>query len=99
MAKQRQFIRQWRKHRGLTQDQLAERIGVNRAHLSRIETNGREPDLALLELLAEELRCEVADLIVRDPSKAESMWTIWEQLAPVQREQLSEIAQTLKKAS
>ncbi len=97
MAKQRHFIRQWRKHRELTQDQLAERVGINRAHLSRVETNGREPDLALLELLADALRCDVADLIIRDPSDPAGLWSIYDALTVQQRVQLVAIGETLKK--
>lgn len=97
MAAQRHFIRAWREHRGLTQEQFAERIGINRAYLSKIETGKRRYDQPFLEAAAEALRCEPADLIVRDPSDPDGIWSIWDTLAPAQRHQVVEIAKTLKR--
>jgi len=97
MAKTGHFLREWRKHRGLTQDQLAERIGINRAYLSKIESGKRRYDQPLLEAAAEVLRCEPADLIIRDPSDPDGIWSIWDQLKPVERSQVVEIAKTLKR--
>lgn len=97
MGKQRHFIREWRKHRGLNQEQLAERIGISRPQLSKIEKGTRKYDQAFLEIAAEVLRCEPADLIMRDPSEPEGIWSIWDTLAPVQRQQLVDIAKTLKR--
>ncbi len=95
---QRHFIREWRNHRGLTLVQLSERIGIDKSYLSKIENGKKRYDQPFLEAAAEVLRCEPADLIMRDPSASESIWSIWEQLQPVQRDQLVEIAHTLKKA-
>lgn len=97
MAKHRHFIREWRKFRGLTQDQLAERIGINRAYLSKIESGKRRYDQPFLEAAAEVLRCEVADLIIRDPTDPDGIWSIWDTLGPTQRSQVVEIARTLKR--
>lgn len=91
------FIKQWRKHRGLSQEQLAERIGMNRAYLSKIESGKRRYDQPFLEAAAEVLRCEPADLIMRDPTDPDGIWSIWEQLRPVERAQVVEIAKTLKR--
>lgn len=91
------FIREWRKHRDLSQDQLAERIGMSRAYLSKIESGKRRYDQPFLEAAAEVLRCEPADLIIRDPSDPEGIWSIWDSLRPVERAQVVEIAKTLKR--
>ncbi|HXQ46266.1 MAG TPA: helix-turn-helix transcriptional regulator [Caulobacteraceae bacterium] len=93
----RHFIRAWRKYRGLTQAQLAERIGIDRSYLSNIETGRRRYDQPFLEAAAEALRCEPADLIMRDPTEPEGLWSIWDQLAPVERRQLVDIAKALKR--
>jgi transcriptional regulator with XRE-family HTH domain len=92
------FIRQWRKARDLSQAKLAERIGISVPQLSRIETGEQEYRQDLLELIAEALRCEPADLLMRDPSKPEGIWSIWDTLEPIQRDQIAEIAKTFKKA-
>lgn len=81
------YIRQWRKHRGLTLEQLAERIGMTHQNLGKIERGKVAYTQPLLENLADALRCEPADLIVRDPSAPEGLWSIYDQLTPVQREQ------------
>lgn len=94
---QRHFIKDWRKFRGLTQEQLAERIGISRPHLSKIEKGSRKYDQAFLEAAADELRCAPADLIMRDPSQSEGLWSIYDTLSPMQREQVVEIAKTLKR--
>lgn len=90
MAQQRHFIREWRKFRKLTQGQLAERIDISRPQLSKIEKNTREADLALLERLADALRTDPASLIMRDPSKPDVIWSIWETLTVHQRDQALE---------
>lgn len=97
MPKRGHFIREWRKYRELTQDQLAERIGINRAYLSKIESGKRRYDQPFLEAAAEVLRCEPADLIIRDPTDPDGIWSIWDQLKPVERQQVVEIARTLKR--
>lgn len=101
--RRRHFIKAWRKHRGYTQEKLSEMIGISRPYLAQIETGARDYSQDLLEALSEALRCEPADLIMRDPSQQELLWTIYDQLSPVQREQFLEmatpIAQTLKKSA
>jgi len=99
MVGQRHFIREWRKHRHLTQEQLAERIGVDRGYLSKIESGKRRYDQSFLEAAADALRCDPADLIVRDPTDPQGLWSIYDQLTPVQRVQLVAIGETLKKTA
>ena len=64
----RHFIRQWRIHRGYTQERLAEIVGVPHGALSQLERGLVNYTQPMLEALAEALRCEPADLIARDPS-------------------------------
>lgn len=97
MARQRHYIKEWRKFRGLNQEQLAERVGVSRPQVTKWEKSTRQPNLAELEAVAEVLRCEVPDLLMRDPSDPEGIWTIWDTLAPPERRQVVEIAKTIKR--
>ena len=85
MVKQPHYIREWRKHRGLTQEQLAERIGIARSYLTKIERGTRRYDQPFLEAAADALRCDPGDIIVRDPTDPEGIWSIWEQLKPAER--------------
>ena len=59
-------IREWRERRGITQAQLAERVGVRQATISDLETGqSRRIELDLLDRLARALRCKPADLLLR----------------------------------
>ena len=94
----RHFIRQWRKYRGLTQEQLAERIGIARSYLTKIERGDRRYDQPFLEHAAEALRCEPGDLVMRDPTTAESLWSVWERLTPPERAQAVAVIEALSRA-
>lgn len=55
-------IRSRRRQLGLTQEQLAEMIGVGHQALSRIEQGKMAPKMDRLPCLAQSLQCSVADL-------------------------------------
>lgn len=99
MAKQRHFIKEWRKFRDLNQDQLAERIGVGQPYISKIERGVQSPDLEFLERAAEALSCSTTDLINRDPADPEAIWDLYDKMTTTQRAQVVEIAKTLLKVS
>lgn len=90
------FIRQWRKRRGLTLEQLAERLHTTHATLSRIETGKMPYSQTLLERLAEELGTTPANLIARDPEGPEELWDLFEQLTGPERRQGVELLKVLK---
>ncbi|HEY1300593.1 MAG TPA: helix-turn-helix transcriptional regulator [Stellaceae bacterium] len=56
-------VKVWREHRGLSQRALAERVGLNFAYLSQIETGARCGTVATIKKLAEALGLEPSDLI------------------------------------
>lgn len=56
-----------RKRSGLTQEQLAERVGVSRAAVARYEAGEIEPSLKTLVLLADTLRVSTDRLLGREP--------------------------------
>jgi transcriptional regulator with XRE-family HTH domain len=58
-----QRIRYFRKRLGLTVDQLAERVGVSRQQIVRIEAGLTGVTLARLQLIAEALGVVLADLM------------------------------------
>jgi transcriptional regulator with XRE-family HTH domain len=96
-SKQRHFIKEWRVFRNLSQEALASRMGVARSYISHIENGNRRYDQVFLEAAAEALGCEPADLIMRDPSQADSIWSIWDQIPATQREQAVKVLEAFKK--
>jgi transcriptional regulator with XRE-family HTH domain len=52
-----------RKAQGLTQDQFAERAGLNRAHLYRLESGKQSVTLRTLKIVADALEVRVRDLV------------------------------------
>ena len=97
--RRRHFIKEWRKYRNLTQEQLASRLGVAVSSISQLETGKQGYSQATLEALAEALMCQPADLLMRDPTREEAIWSIWDTLEPAQRDQITEIVKTFRKAS
>ena len=58
-----EFIAYNRKNKGLTQEQLAEKLGITSKTISRWETGKYMPDLSLLTILSKELNVSINDLI------------------------------------
>ncbi len=54
-------IKELRKARNLSQDALAERVGIDSKHLSRLEVGGSFPSLDTLERLAQVLEVELKE--------------------------------------
>lgn len=92
------FIRAWRVYRSLTQEQLAERLGMTAATLSRIERGLLPYTQDNLEFMADILQCTPADLLSRDPSDGENPEQLWGDLKPPQRRQAVEVIKALKRA-
>jgi transcriptional regulator with XRE-family HTH domain len=89
------FLRQWRKHRGFTLETVGAEVGMTGPNLGRVEKGEVPYSQDLLEQLADMYGCEIADLLVRDPSDPEGMWSIWERAQPAQRNQIAAVAKAL----
>ena len=61
----------WRQSRGLSQAQLAEKSGVTRAYLSRLESGQADPSLSTLRRLAAALGISVGPLLDEAPPRRE----------------------------
>lgn len=55
-------IQRVRKSRGLTQQELADKIDMNRAHLGHLEQGRKSPSLETLEKIAKALKVQIKDL-------------------------------------
>lgn len=64
------FFKEWRKHRGLTQQELAARAGLSAASISQLERGNQGFSARSLERLAAVLECTVADFLSRPPAGA-----------------------------
>lgn len=93
------FLREWRKHRDKTLAVVAEQLHMSHSQLSRIERGEQPYNQELLEALADLYMCDVVDLLIRDPSDPEAIWTLWQKAKPGQRRQISAVAETLLKAA
>lgn len=61
------FFRAWRKYRGLTIEQLADRVEMSVSSISQLERGLQGFSDKTLLALADALRCEPGDLLSRDP--------------------------------
>jgi len=56
-------VKEWRDRRGLTQEQLADKAGISRGYLARLETARQDPKLSTLEKIAKALKVDVTKLL------------------------------------
>lgn len=92
MAKLRLYLPEWREFRNdMTQDQLAERIGMSKASISRIESGKQSWNDDFLEAAAVALNCTPADLLIRDPRKGDSLYSIADQVPPERHTEAAEV--------
>jgi transcriptional regulator with XRE-family HTH domain len=68
VTKHHHYVREWRKFANLTQEQLAERLGVTKGAISRMEQFKRGYNQATLEAVANVLQVRPADLLSAPPT-------------------------------
>jgi len=97
--RQRTFLREWRKAKpGRTLEQVAAELHMSQPQLGRIERGDSPYNQDLLEALAELYGCSVADLLMRDPSEPNAIWTIWDHAKPGEKRLISAAAEAIVKA-
>ena len=69
------FIAQKRKEKSLTQEQLAEKLGVSNKTVSKWETGKFMPDYSVVKILCEELGVTIAELMDGEASEEKSVRT------------------------
>lgn len=62
-----QNIAKWRKEKGMTQDQLAERLDISAQAVSKWENGVSFPDISLVPRLADIFQVTIDQLFARDP--------------------------------
>jgi transcriptional regulator with XRE-family HTH domain len=97
------FLKEWRKHRGLTQERAADRLGITQSTLSKIENGVHPYDQDFLEAAALAYNCQPADLLMRNPLIPDSVWTLSDNLkrapADVQEQARVVVEALLRRAS
>ena len=58
-------VREWRKRRGLSQEELALETGMKRSYVSDVERGTRNPSVKALERLAHALQVDPVELVKR----------------------------------
>lgn len=89
------FIRQWRLYRGYSLDKLAQMVPMDKSNLSKVERGILPYNQEMLERLADALMTDVASLLIRDPTRPQAIWTIWEQASPGEKAQIESVAEAL----
>lgn len=69
------FIAQKRKVKNLTQEQLAEKLGVSNKTISKWETGKCMPDYAIVKTLCDELEITIAELMDGEEAEEKSIRT------------------------
>lgn len=90
--RRRIFVSEWRKHRGLTQEQLAERVGWSVSNVSQLEQGRQGYSQEGLEALADALNCDPGQLLNVNPMKSEGIWSLWETAKPGERDLIINLA-------
>jgi transcriptional regulator with XRE-family HTH domain len=91
----RTFIREWRKYRELTLEQLADRLEMTASHFSMLERGQRGYTQETLEAIAGALRTDAASLLMRNPMDDEAIWSIWDDAKTADRQKIVAIARTI----
>jgi len=93
----RTFIREWRQHRNMTLEQLGERLEMTASHLSMLERGERGYTQETLEAIADALMTDAASLLMRDPTREDADYSLWDQALPAERKLTLEILKTVRK--
>lgn len=87
----RHFIREWREHRGFTQERLADRVDLSVSSISQLESGDQGYRQATLEALADALSCEPGDLLMRNPLIEDAVWDLQDQLLKATKAKREEV--------
>lgn len=91
------FIREWRQARGLTIEQLADRIELQPSALSYLERGQSAYTQGTLERIADALQTDPASLIMRNPADEEAIWSLWDTASEAEKQQISNVVKALKR--
>jgi transcriptional regulator with XRE-family HTH domain len=92
------YLREWREHRKMTQEQLALAIGTNASVISLLEDGKRRLSDKWLNRLAPALKTSRGAILDHDPDKVStSILEIWDAIPDSAKPQAIDILQTFRK--
>ncbi len=92
------FFKEWRKFRGLKQEELADQIGVTPSSISQLENGKQGFTDTTLVALAEALHCNPGDLLMRNPLDQDAPWSLWDivrHAEPNKKKEIVAVVETL----
>lgn len=86
------FLKEWRKHRKLTQEQLAEAVGTSKSQISELERYNLQLSPKWLQRLAPVLGVQPGHIIDHDPDELDSdIIDIWTRIPERDRAQAARV--------
>jgi DNA-binding XRE family transcriptional regulator len=64
-------LRIWREYRGLTQQQLAQAVGVGKSYISQIEAGKKQAAVGVLQALSRTLAVDMEDLVTETETQGD----------------------------
>lgn len=83
--RQTTYIKEWRTHRGYTQQELADALGVTKGYISELERGVKRYNQDVLEGVAKVLRCQPVDVLAHEPSGRCDLCEAWQRMSGGQR--------------
>lgn len=94
----RNYLKAWREFRRMTQEELADKIGTDKAVISLLENEKRPLSSKWLRKLAEALDTQPGYILDHDPNSINAdIFDIWTRIDEVDRAQAARILSTFTK--
>lgn len=93
------YIRDWRLHRGLTQEALAKATGIDRTLIAKVERFRNRYNQDILEGIAKALQCTTADLLLRHPDDPDGLWAEYNAMTLAERREAIAYVKGQRRAS
>lgn len=93
---ERNYLRAWREHKGLTQEELAEKVGTAKAVISLLENEKRPLSAKWLRKFADVFGTTPGRILDVDPQEADAeVLDIWDHIAAKDRAQAIRVLRSL----
>lgn len=93
----RNYLRQWREYRGLSQDDLAAAINTTKSVVSLLENEKRPLSSKWLRRIADALNTRPGYILDHDPNEVEAdIFDLWSRMSDTERGQAANILRALR---